>query len=193
MELLPEDLHGWNGDSPIFKELILEVNPSVIIEVGSWKGQSTVNMASYCQKDTKIYCVDTWEGSLEFALNKELYGDTWDATNVYEQFISNITHRGFIDKIMPIRSKSSDAIVPKAQLIYIDADHTYEGVKADLEKYWERLEDGGIMFGDDYFLQVSGGRKDGYECGVGKAVDEFAKKMGLEVETKYNNFWILKK
>ena len=33
LDLLPEDLQGWNGDSEIFNQLILEVNPKLLIEV----------------------------------------------------------------------------------------------------------------------------------------------------------------
>ena len=36
--------------------------------------------------------------------------------------------------------------------IYIDADHSYEACKLDLESYWPKLKQGGIMMGDDYTL-----------------------------------------
>jgi predicted O-methyltransferase YrrM len=188
-KLLEEDLHGWNGDSVLFKELIDKVNPKTIIEVGSWKGLSTINMAK--NSKAKIYCVDTWEGSLEFPLNEKLYDNTWNAKNVFDKFMSNCFHNGVLDQIVPIKSLSKDAEVPMAEMIYIDGDHTYQGVKEDLNKYWENLKVGGVMFGDDYFLRVSAGRPDGYVCGVQEAVDEFAKQKGLQLETAYNNFWIL--
>jgi len=188
-KLLKEDLHGWNGDSPIFKEIIDKVNPNIIVEIGSWKGLSTINMAK--NSKAKIYCIDTWEGSLEFKLNEELYGDTWNTKNVFDKFMSNCYHSGVIEQIIPIKSLSKDAEVPDAEMIYIDGDHTYKGVKEDLNKYWCYLKKDGVMFGDDYFLKVSAGRRDGYECGVKEAVDEFAKQKGLKVEIAYNNFWIL--
>lgn len=195
-ELMPEELQGWNGDSPLFFELIEKVKPKTIVEVGSWKGLSTVNMAKSCQKlnlDTKIYCVDTWEGSLEFPLNQELYGDTWSNEKVFDKFMSNLHHNGVLEIVTPIKSLSKDAEVPMADLIYIDGDHTYEGVYADITKYWNNLNESGIMFGDDFFLIVSGGRKDGYECGVSKGVEEFCRKNNLNFQTHYNNFWSIQK
>ena len=40
--ILPEDSHGWNGNNSIFESLIEECKPSIIIEVGTWKGQSAI-------------------------------------------------------------------------------------------------------------------------------------------------------
>ena len=40
----PEEIVGWGGDSAAFAELIREVRPNFIIEVGSWKGASAVTM-----------------------------------------------------------------------------------------------------------------------------------------------------
>jgi len=34
--------------------------------------------------------------------------------------------------------------------IYIDADHSYEGVSADIRDWWVKLKVGGWMLGDDY-------------------------------------------
>ena len=60
------DLQGWNGNSPIFPELIDRVGkPGLIIEVGSWKGLSAVNMAKHIKKkniDCELVCIDTWLG-----------------------------------------------------------------------------------------------------------------------------------
>jgi hypothetical protein len=50
LNLLPEDLQGWNGNDEIFEALILETNPNIIIEVGTWKGQSTITMGKTIKK-----------------------------------------------------------------------------------------------------------------------------------------------
>jgi hypothetical protein len=48
--------------------------------------------------------------------------------------------------------------------VYIDADHTYEGVKKDLDLSLSKVKNGGIIMGHDYCEQFKG---------VMKAVDEF--------------------
>jgi len=61
----PSDVTGWGGDSPAFAELIHEIKPSLIIEVGSWKGASAITMADALAAEKlpgKILCIDTWLG-----------------------------------------------------------------------------------------------------------------------------------
>ena len=67
----PRDLTGWGGESPAFDELIRQARPRLIIEVGTWKGASAVSMAKAAKSGgmpTKIICIDTWLGALEFRM-----------------------------------------------------------------------------------------------------------------------------
>lgn len=184
---LEEDLSGWNGNNPIFKELIKEIKPKTIIEVGSWKGQSTVTMGE--NSDAEIYCVDTWLGAEEFYTKPTKDRDLMKVNgypNVYYQWLSNIIHHNLQDKVTPIPLPSNIAhkILSKAELIYIDASHTYDDVLADCFNYWKLLKDGGIMFGDDYTNTV-------FE--VRKAVDDFATTIGKKVEIYDKWYWIIRK
>ena len=50
--------------------------------------------------------------------------------------------------------------------VYIDADHSYEGVKGDLDAFYRTVKSGGFLAGDDY-------RQAGWLWdGVVRAVDE---------------------
>jgi hypothetical protein len=160
-EPMPLNVTGWHGDSAIFGQLICEVRPTHIIEVGTWLGQSALTMAKHIQSEElncQITCVDTWLGALEFW--------TWGKDTperdlllrhgypqIYYQFLSNVVHAKAQDVILPLPLPSSiawKAITQPAQLIYIDGSHEYEDVKADCLNFWNLLQDGGIMFGDDY-------------------------------------------
>ena len=44
------DLHGWMANIEIFENLITKQKPSVIIEVGTWKGRSAITMANVVKK-----------------------------------------------------------------------------------------------------------------------------------------------
>lgn len=58
----PDDASGWGSDSPAFGELIAERRPRRIIEIGTWKGGSALEMATHLEKaglKTEIICVDT--------------------------------------------------------------------------------------------------------------------------------------
>ena len=41
-----EDLHGWNSHHPLLHDAIVKHLPSVIVEVGVWKGRSSIFMGN---------------------------------------------------------------------------------------------------------------------------------------------------
>ena len=41
-------------------------------------------------------------------------------------------------------------------MVYIDADHTYEGVKTDIESWYPKIRDGGMICGHDYSILCFG-------------------------------------
>ena len=62
----------------------------------------------------------------------------------------------------------------RLDFVYIDGEHTYEAVRADLEAWWDRIGDHGIMAGHDWTDQP-------VHAGVKRAVTEFAEARGLTV------------
>jgi hypothetical protein len=71
-------------------------------------------------------------------------------------------------------SVTSDEIPDESlDAIFIDADHSYEAVKNDLNFWWNKLKKGGHLLGDDY---------NSCHPGTTKAVDEFALNMNLKTE-----------
>jgi hypothetical protein len=160
-----KDDSGWNGDKHSIKEFVKNIKPSVIIEVGTWKGFSAFNMCNVIREEklnTKIYCVDTWLGSLEFWHNYSDTNKTLDLylkngyPQVYYQFLSNVVHHGVQDIIVPVPATSTtgakilEHMNIQAELIYIDGSHETEDVYNDIKAYWPLLREGGIMFGDDW-------------------------------------------
>lgn len=76
-------------------------------------------------------------------------------------------------------------------LIYIDADHSYEGVKKDLEDWWPKLKKGGFFTGDDYTNNRA--KYTGVVFGVVPAVNEFVKKVNKEVYELTQRGWAILK
>lgn len=189
LDLVP-DLQGWNSTDPVFAKLIIEVNPKVIVEVGSWKGMSALHMASLSKAE--IYCVDTWLGGVDHFVNQDrpendLRRDTWGYPKLYHQFIYNVATSLHSARIHPIAQTSLNGARLlgragiKADLINIDASHVYQDVYADLEHYAALLSDTGLMFGDDWNFP-----------GVRLAVTRFAYETGLLV-TQENKGWQLRR
>lgn len=192
-EPFKKDLRGWQGDSPIFEKLISEVKPNKIIEVGSWKGQSTITMAKACKElglETRIFCIDTWLGAEEFYTKPTADRDLmfkFGYPQVYYQFLSNLIHEDVVDMVETVTLPSNIGVnlVENAELVYIDGSHSFEDVSTDLKNFWAKVKIGGVMFGDDYGNTAF--------RGVKRAVDEFAKNKNLEVEIFNNWFWIIRK
>jgi len=164
-EIMSLDDQGWNSESAVFLKL-LEIQPKLIVEVGTWKGASAIHMANILKEnytDFEIVCVDTWLGSVEH----------WDPNSghsghfknnfvngrptIYDQFRSNIVHKGLTDYITPFPIDSINAFEwfktnnISVDAIYIDAGHDYNSVRMDLSNWPTVLRSGGYLLGDDWF------------------------------------------
>lgn len=60
-------------------------------------------------------------------------------------------------------------------LVFIDADHSYDAVLNDLRFWWKKLRKGGWLTGDDYRTIFPS---------TTKAVNDFSKEMNLELKFK---------
>ena len=182
---LPVEIEGWNSDSPVFSELIRKVKPQRIIEIGTWKGASAINMAQLARKyniDTEIICVDTFLGWA---------GADMQTKNgfpiLYWQFLTNVIKSGLSDVIIPFPQTSELAATfcrnnnLQADMIYIDGSHYFNAVFDDLVRWWLVVKIGGYLFGDDYT------RSD-----VNRAVTLFVEVNQLELEV-FDEKWVIAK
>jgi hypothetical protein len=93
--------------------------------------------------------------------------------------------------VMSSREAAKRTIVGSRNFVYIDAGHSYEDVKDDMNLWWPKIRIGGVLCGHDYQFR--------WECmkGLVKAVDEFAKENNLELGTETSgsssDWWIVKK
>lgn len=183
-------MQGWNGDHPSLSRLAGLNGAKLVVDVGVWKGQSTINMAS-AMKDANldgcIIAVDTFLGSPEHwdashSGQSSLFSRVNGMPDLYSIFMSNAHKAGVSDYIVPMPQTSVTAanilhnkgVSPS--LVHIDAAHEYEEVMRDAEEYWKILSPGGYMIGDDYHFTWPG---------VVKAAGEFSAKYGrpLSIET----------
>src|ERR1035437_5216555 len=67
-------IRGWTGEFLFLTQIVEKVEPQIIIEDGSFLGQSAITMAKPCKNQglqTTIFCVDTWLGSPEHWRNDQ--------------------------------------------------------------------------------------------------------------------------
>jgi predicted O-methyltransferase YrrM len=160
---LPEDRQGWNSDHPSFDEIIRNTRPDIVIDVGVWKGASTILLADLLKLHGvpgAVIAVDTFLGNIEHLDRTSGFAGLipfrFGRPLLYEQFLSNVVRAGAQDRIVPLSQTTTIAAMllakmgVQAGLIHIDASHDYEDVLNDARMYWDILAPGGFLIGDDY-------------------------------------------
>lgn len=116
-----------------------------IVEIGSYKGKSTVWIAkgSLAGKKAKVYSVDPHTGDSDAKKRGET---SW----TFDTFRRNIRTAECQAIVVPIVKTSENAAKGwnkknKVEFIFIDGDHNYEFVKNDVSSWYSHVVDGGII------------------------------------------------
>ena len=149
----------------------------MICEVGSWHGRSSRAIADNLPEDGVLYCVDTWNGSITEPQN---HGSAkWEnGDHAFMEFCDNNIDLIKSGKIVPIRMNSESAVKmfkkhnTKFDMIFIDAGHTYEECKKDIDTWKYLIEDSGLFCGHDY---------NGW-AGVNQAVEEKIARFDVDTQ-----------
>ncbi len=147
---------------------------SVAVEIGSYIGASSLMVGLGLKNNCKLYCIDTWQ-------NDAMTEGNWDT---FKQFTTNTNL--VKNKIAPIKSNSKDAvsqITTMVDFIFIDGDHSYEGVKTDFDLWFPKLKQGGVIVFHDWE----------WAEGVKRVINEDAKHQLSSFDELPNMFWGWKK
>lgn len=173
--------HGYFWE--LYSSFALDLpDNSHIVEIGSWLGRSALFMATWFKaigKRVRIDCVDTWEGGEDPVILKSI-AQLGGTETVFSTFMSNLYKSQLQDIINPVKCSSVEAAkhYPDNSLdaVFIDADHTYEAVLADIQAWYPKVKVGGIITGHDFSFNPAFPYP-----GVAKAVLEFFKDKPLEI------------
>jgi hypothetical protein len=129
-----------------------------VAEVGSLRGRSAFALLTAC--NGPVYCIDPWPEH-------------------YESFLRECGH---FPNLVAIRAMSPAAAgqVPDVDMVFLDGDHEYEGVVADIEAWYPKTQK--LLCGHDY-------NHPDYP-GVANAVDEtFGDRMALAGPGNLQAIW----
>jgi hypothetical protein len=132
----------------------------------------------------KLYAIDSYKHRPE-------YDDPMNLPQpVFDRLFERTGERlgAFGDRVTQIRLDSVEAaqeISEPLDFVYIDGDHSYEGIRADLEAWFPLIREGGIIAGHDYGQPAF--------PGVKAAADHFFKRFGLTVTHEGKGVWWAKR
>lgn len=173
----------------------LPVGPVVGAEVGVFCGLMSSHLLK-ARPDLTLYMVDSWAPARD---QPEPYRATRDShahmtaaeqdenALVAEQSTAFAQGRRHI-----VRSTSLDAARAIAGLdfVFLDADHSYEGVRADIDAWRHAIKPGGWLAGHDY--DEAYGPDAQYDFGVIAAVDDEVRAHGWTLERDIDSTWFVR-
>ena len=160
----PKFSNDWFSSGPkiIWDKLILNLNPSKILEIGCFEGASTCYLVENIskKKNIEIHCIDNWNGGLEH--REDGFYPIENMNKTYERFkknISYVTHNALYKPKIVIHKDNSDLALSKLinagfidyfDFIYIDGSHQAPDVLLDAVLSFRLLKEKGIVGFDDY-------------------------------------------
>lgn len=147
LEHLPQ---GWFHHGPQVLALLEQHRPLVVVELGTWLGASAIAMARVVRRwGGTVTCVDTWAGELDAHGGSPAGRSPIAILSCARAMIE----AGVSASIRLIPATTREAALAWSQpidFLYVDADHSEAGTRADLETWVPHVRPGGLIAGDDY-------------------------------------------
>lgn len=176
------------------RQTLLHMLPkaSVGAEIGVWRGDFSQEIL-HTVKPQRLYLIDPWRINPSPTHAKAWYGTgsgvDMDAihTSVCGRFAGAIT-RGVVHIVRESSVEALSALPDESlDFAYVDGDHSYEGVRADLELCLRKVKVTGLICGDDYALGSW------WRDGVVRAVNEFIGSHPVQIRLLLDSQYALQK
>lgn len=175
------EIPGWFSYKNVYDTLVSLVSDGAIfVELGSWLGKSTNYLATKIKesgKKIKFTTIDTFKGTDNESLHQNIV-DSYSG-DIFYDFLDNTILSNNFGSFNIIKDTSFNASSQfkncSIDFMMIDAGHTYEDVKNDINIWYKKIKPGGVIGGDDFGTNVF--------PGVTKAVDEYF--YGRVVQTQW--------
>lgn len=152
------DVEGWLTDDQACAlfEAASEVRPGGrILEIGSFRGRSTIVLATAAPEGVELIAVDPHAGNDRGP--QEIAGFEAEAATDHEVFNRNLAAAGVADRVRHVRAFSSDAhaqVDGSVDLLWVDGAHRYVPALEDLRHWGDRVVPGGQMLVHDSWSSI---------------------------------------
>lgn len=136
----------------------------------------------------KLYLVDPYLRYKDYSSIKDGQWVNDFAQNKYDNMfnIAKNKVKQYGDKVEFVKELSenaTDKIPNNLDFVYIDGNHKYEYVLKDIELYYPKVRTGGVLGGHDWHAGMD----------IWKAVNTFTSKYDLDVDGRFDDWWVIKK
>ena len=122
--------------------LVRRGKPEKVIEIGRYKGGSTLAIAAAMNGHGEFWSIDL--GEKEARLHRVA------ASRSFDDQIRDMCQRfGLRVTLLVGDSRTIDVETGSVDVVFIDGDHSYEGVRADFDRFGRRVKKGGAVLFDD--------------------------------------------
>lgn len=146
------------------------LRPRVVVEIGSARGKSTCTLALACKQNGhgKIYAIDPH--------TPNAWSDLGVKSDSYDFLMSRL-RAYWLNEWCEVIATTSQVAAQKwscpIDLLFIDGDHTYEGVKHDFEAFKPWLSEHAIvLFHDSHWEYIRDNPYYREDCGVPRYLSE---------------------
>ncbi len=152
------DVDGWLSPGQVARlyDSAAATRPGQqIVEIGSFRGRSTIVLASAAPQGVSVVAIDPHAGTDRGP--QELRGYQAEAAGDHEVFNANLAAAGVADRVRHVREFSDhahDAVSGPISLLFIDGAHRYPPARSDIHAWGARVEDGGTMLLHDSFSSI---------------------------------------
>jgi predicted O-methyltransferase YrrM len=152
-----EFTNDWFGYvRPIWKDLIPQIKPQRILEIGSYEGASACFLINELggKIPLELHCVDTWQGGVEHeqinmaAVERRFLSNTHLAAAGSANPVDLVVHKGLSELILARLLTEGKA--GYFDFVYVDGSHQAPDVICDAILGFKLLRVGGVMAFDDY-------------------------------------------
>jgi len=170
--------HRWL----VLSKIIKDNKVKSYVEVGVWRGDNIKRLLKLCP-GVKLSGVDNYD-YLNYRTGQEdkqvqMTAEEWESA---KNRTLKLQKSKYYTHLLCNSIKGSEMFDDNSlDMVFIDAEHTYQGVKEDIEAWLPKVKPGGILVGHDYNIRF---------MGVVFAVNE---SLGVDEITVKPDIWIYKK
>jgi predicted O-methyltransferase YrrM len=153
-----DGVEGWLSDDQaraLYEEAKRCPAGGRIVEIGSFRGRSTIVLACAADPSVEIVAIDPHAGSDRGP--QEISGFEAEADLDHEAFAANLAAAGVSDRVRHVRAFSDAAhheVADPIDFLYIDGAHRYGPARDDIRDWGARVADGGTLAIHDSFSSV---------------------------------------